>query len=172
MTLFPYTTLFRSPFSESDLKNAVFASDPNGAPGPDGFTFKFYQFFWDLVKNDLMTLTYYFYENKLNLHAINKSCICLIPKEKDANIVKKFRPISLVNCSFKILSKLLTNRLELVMDRLIDHSQSAFIKNRYILDNVILSQEILHSCHTNKQAGVVVKIDFEKPMTRLIGNIC
>ena len=50
-------------FTEEELKHAVFASEPNGAPGPDGFTFKFYQFFWDIVKSDLMLLSHYFYEN-------------------------------------------------------------------------------------------------------------
>lgn len=133
-------------FTEEELKHALFASEPNGAPGPDGFIFKFYQFFWDVVRSDLMVLTHYFFENTLDLHKINKSCICLIPKEKDAKLITKFRLISLVNFSFKLLSKLLTIRLEPIMFRIIDPSQSAFIKHRFILDNVILSQEILHSC--------------------------
>ena len=155
------------PFTEQELKQALFASEPNGAPGPDGFTFKFYQFFWDVVKSDLMILTHCFFEHTLDLHKINKSCICLIPKEKDATLITKFRPISLVNCSFKLLSKLLTIRLEPIMSRIIDPSQSAFIKNRFILDNVILSQEILHSCQTTKQQGVVVKVDFEKAYDKI-----
>ena len=155
------------PFTGIEVKEAVFASEPNGTPGSDGFTFQFYQFFWKIVKSDLMLLTHFFYENQLNLHRINKSCICLIPKENDATHIKKFRPISLVNCSFKIISKILTIRLEQIMDRLIDTSQSAFIKNRYILDNMILGQEILHSSFVNKQPGVVIKIDFEKTYDKI-----
>ena len=113
-----------------------------------------------------MLLAHYFFENNLDLHKINKYCICLIPK-KDAKIIKKYRPISLVNCSFKLLSKLLTIRLEPIMSRIIDYSQSAFLKHRYILDNVVLNQEILHSCQTSNQFGVVVKVDFEKAYDKI-----
>lgn len=69
-----------------------------------------------------MLLTHYFYENELDLHKINKSCICLIPKEKDAQLIKKYKPISLVNYRFKLISKILTIRLEHVMFRIIDES--------------------------------------------------
>lgn len=108
-----------------------------------------------------------FYNHTLDLHKLNKSCVCLIPKEKGAAHIRKFRPISLVNCSFKILSKILTNILELIMSRIIDTSQSAFLRNRYILDNVVLSQELIHSCQTQKQQRVVIKIDFEKTYDKI-----
>lgn len=98
-----------------------------------------------------MLLAHYFYDHNLDPHQINKFTICLIPKEKDATNIKKYRSISLVNCRFKLLSKLLTIRLEPIMFRIIDDSPAAFIKNRFILDNAVLSQEILHSCQTSKQ---------------------
>lgn len=62
-----------------------------------------------------MTFAYSFFANTFNLHKMNKSCICLIPQEKRASHIRKFRPISLVNCSFKMLSKVLNNILEEVM---------------------------------------------------------
>ena len=153
------SNLLELPFTESEIHKALFDSEPNGAPGPDGFSFHFYQKFWDTIKPDLLILAHSFFDHTLNLHKLNKSCICLIPKEKGASNIKKFRPISLVNCSFKLLSKMLTNRLEHIMSRLIDPSQSAFLKNRYILDNVVLSQEIIHSCQISKQQGVIIKVD-------------
>lgn len=155
------------PFTEDELKHALFASESNGAPGPDWFTFKFYQFFWEVVKADLMLLAHHFFENTLNLHKINKSCICLIPKEKYATLIIKYRPINQVNCSFKLLYKLLTFRLEPIMFRIIYASQSVFIKHRYILDNVVLSQKILHSCQTLKQPRVVIKVDFDKAYDKI-----
>ena len=67
--------------------------------------------FWDTIKNDLMNLVKSFEDNMLNLDRLNFAMITLIPKEPDARILKKFRPISLLNCSFKIFGKLLNNRL-------------------------------------------------------------
>lgn len=156
-----------TPFTIEEVKKAVFACEPHRAPGPDGFSFKFYQFFWDLIHSDFMTLCMQFYNHQTNLTSLNRSIICLIPKEKDATLITKFRPISLVNCSFKIISKILTFRLETLMSRLIDSSQAAFIKHRNILDNVILSQEILHHCHSTNESGVVIKVDFEKAYDKI-----
>ena len=155
------------PFSLDEIKNAVFTSEPNGAPGPDGFTFKFYQAFWELISSDLYQLCMHFHGHKTKLTSLNRSIICLIPKEHEAKHITKFRPISLVNCSFKIISKILTFRLESIMHRIIDTSQAAFIKGRYILDNVILSQEIIHSCQADKAEGVIVKVDFEKAYDKI-----
>lgn len=91
----------------------------------------------------------------------------MIPKEHDAKVIQKFRPISLVNCSFKLISKILTNRLEHIMHKLIDNSQSAFLKGRYILDNVVICQEIIHYSQHAKQSGVIIKIDFEKAYDKI-----
>lgn len=150
------------PFSEEEIKNAVFASDRAGAPGPDGIPFGFYQHFWDLVKTDLCSVVDAFSHNRLSLVHLNQAVVYLLPKEKKVTTIKQYRPISLVNCSMKIISKLMTLRLDPIMDRLIDPTQSAFVKGRYILDNVVLSHEILHSCRQSKEQGVVIKLDLEK----------
>jgi hypothetical protein len=104
-------TLLISPFLESEIHRAIFESDPNGSPGPYGLTFKFYQFFWKTIKGDLFRICQHFQLGDLELQFLNKSVICLIPKEPEAQVIKKVRPISLVNCSFKILSKILTFRI-------------------------------------------------------------
>lgn len=103
----------------------------------------------------------------MNLQKLNKASVCLIPREKDAVEIKKLRPISLLNCSLKIISQVLTNRLGFVMHKLIDNTQSAFLKNRFILDNVVLSNEIIHHCKKTKQQGVVIKIDWSKAYDRI-----
>lgn len=158
------------PFSLEEIHRAVLESEATGAPGPDGFSFKFYQFFWDLVKFDLWSLCQKFYNCDMDLPKLNKSIICRIPKKKDTQLIQKFRPISLVNCSLKIISKILTYRLFSIMNRIIDVNQSAFIKGRYILDNVVLSNEIIHHCTITKQQGVA-KFTLKKHMTRLVGPI-
>jgi len=94
--------LLEAPFTENEVREAVFSSYAEGAPGPDGFSFLFYQVFWDLIKVDLMNLIRVFEQGDLNLDRLNYAMITLIPKEPEAKVLKKFRPISLINCSLKI----------------------------------------------------------------------
>jgi hypothetical protein len=88
--------------------------------------------------------------------------ITLIPKENDARTMKKFRPISLLNCSFKIFCKVVTNRLAKIIGRLISQNQSPFIKCRYILESVVTAHEVVHEVYRKKREGFVFKIDYEK----------
>jgi Reverse transcriptase (RNA-dependent DNA polymerase) len=131
------------------------------APGPDGFSFLFYQSCWDIVKNDVMTLVHAYYHNVLDIYKLNMDSICLIPKKKDAKLITQFRPISLINYSFKIITKLLSNRLAPVMDKLISPTQTTYIKGINIMDNVVVTTEVLHYVK-KKIKCILFKIDFEK----------
>lgn len=103
----------------------------------------------------------------LNLERLNYGMITLISKEPEARTLKKFRPISLLNCSFKIFAKMLNNRLVQVADRLVESNQSAFIKGRYILESVVAAHEIIHELHRNHEKGVMLKLDYEKACDRV-----
>lgn len=103
-----------------------------------------------------------FADNKISLLRRNQAVVCLLPKEKEVTNIKQYWPISLNNGSIKIISKLLTIGLKGVMDRLVDQTQAAFVRGRYILDNVVLSHEFLHYCKQTKEEGVLIKIDLEK----------
>jgi len=138
-----------------------------GAPGPDGLSFLFYQEFRDIIKYDLVKLFNDFHRGDLDLFRLNFAMITLIPKVADARDMKNFRPISLIKYSFKIFSKVLTNRLALVADRLVDTNQSAFIKGRYILESVVIAHEVVHNVHSSKQPGVILKLDYEKAYDRV-----
>jgi hypothetical protein len=107
------------PFTEEEVRHAVFSSYSDGAPGPDGLSFMCYQKIWHLVKDDVMAMFRDFHLGKLDLFRLNFVVLSLIPKEPDASSMKKFRPISLLNCIFKIFTKVLTNRLGLLMNFLI-----------------------------------------------------
>jgi len=93
---------------------------------------------------------------------INCAPIVPIPKILEANKVQLFWPISLLNASFKIITKNLADRLRVALGSLVDNAQTALIKNRFILDSVGLAQEIIASCHYNHQSGILLKLDFEK----------
>lgn len=82
-----------------------------GAPGPDGLSFMFYQHFWDLIKEDFMALIHSFELGELDVSRLNYAVLTLIPKEPDAKFLKKYRPISLLNCSLKIITRVLQNKV-------------------------------------------------------------
>jgi hypothetical protein len=121
-----------APFSEAEIKEAIFSCYPEGAPGLDGLSFIFYQKFWDVIKKDIIAMFDDLYKGELDIYRLNFGLVTLVPKVNDACNMKQFRPISLLNCSFKMFSKLLTNRLGKVAQRLVATNQSAFIKGRYI----------------------------------------
>jgi hypothetical protein len=89
----------------------------------------------------------------------NSTLLTLIPKEVNLVSFDRFIPITLCNASYKILSKLLENRLKLLLGQLISHTQGGFLKGRHILDNVILIQESIHSNHQRKEQGILINID-------------
>jgi len=103
-----------------------------------------------------------FFKGDLDLSRLNFSLVTLIPKVGDATNMKQFRPISLLNCSFKIFSKLLTIRLGPISQRIVNNSQSAFIKGKYILESVVVAHELVHSLNKSGEQGVILKLYFEK----------
>jgi mannosylglycoprotein endo-beta-mannosidase len=81
--------------------------------------------------------------------------------------MRKFRPISLLNCVFKIFTKVITNRFALIIDRLVSQQQSTFIRGRFILESVVSAHEIIYEVHRKKEKGLVSKIDYEKAYARV-----
>lgn len=159
--------MLTAPFTEEEIKEAVFSCYAEGAPGPDGLPFLFYQKFWDIVKADIINMFLDFHKGELDIYRLNFALVTLVPKVSDACNMRQFRPISLINCSFKLFSKLLTLRLGKVAQRLVATNQSAFIKGRYILGSVVVAHEIVHSLHQSKDKGVVIKLDYEKSYDRV-----
>ena len=94
----------------------------------------------EIVRFDLLQLFEAWFRDDMDIYRLNFAMITLIPKEKNASSMKKFRPISLLNCSFKIFTKVLTNRIAKIASRLITNCQSAFIGGRFILESVVTAQ--------------------------------
>jgi hypothetical protein len=149
-------------FSMEEIKDIVDQMEKNKAVGPDGFPIEFYQHCWEIVKHDVMAVFDDLFDQKIDLDRINYGIITLIPKSVEADIIQKFRPICLLQVFFKIVSKALTVRAVLVMNKLLHPYQTAFVEGRYITDGVMLLQEVLRESKFRKQQGVILKIDFEK----------
>ena len=91
----------------------------------------------------------------------NSTFLALIPKEVNPVSFDRFRPISLCNASYKILAKLLANRLKPLLGSLISPLQGGFVKGRHLIDNVIQVQEALHSNFQRKEKGMLIKLDMK-----------
>ncbi|GJT75705.1 putative RNA-directed DNA polymerase, eukaryota, reverse transcriptase zinc-binding domain protein [Tanacetum coccineum] len=154
-------------FSREEIKQVVWDCGGDRAPGPDGFTFKFFTFFWDLIENDVVRFVHEFFRTNFFPKGCNFSFIALIPKVSNAKAVSDFRPISLIGCQYKIIGKLLANRLSTVIGDCVNPVQSAFIKGRNILDGPLILNEVLAWHRQRKKELMVFKVDFEKAFDSL-----
>jgi hypothetical protein len=127
----------------------------------------FYQKFWGVMKGDFMALVREFEKGKAGMARLNCVVIILILKEDEAKTFKKFRLISIINCSFKDFAKAMNNRLEVVCNRLLTPNQSAFVKGRFILESVVSAHKIIYMVVRNKEKGVILKLDYEKAYDRV-----
>nr|GEV97170.1 RNA-directed DNA polymerase, eukaryota [Tanacetum cinerariifolium] len=129
--------------SKEDIKKAVWDCGTDKSPGSDRFTFGFYRRFWKIIENDVFEAVKHFFTHGDIPKGCNSSFIALIPKIPDANVIKDFRPISLIGSLYKIIAKILANRLVVVLGDIINEVQSAFIADRQILDDPFILNEVL-----------------------------
>nr|GEX25757.1 RNA-directed DNA polymerase, eukaryota [Tanacetum cinerariifolium] len=148
--------------SNEEIKRAVWDCGIDKSPGPDEFTFGFYHRFWNLIENDVYDVVKYFCTYGVIPKGCNSSFIALIPKIFDANMVKDFRPISLIGSLYKIVAKILANCLVGVLGDIVNKVQSAFIAGRQIFDGPFILNEVLQWCKIKKKQSLIFKVDFEK----------
>lgn len=125
-------------------------------------SFLFFKHFWDTIKEDLWRLCDDFFFGKANLKRINWACIALIPKVDTLGAPGDYRPISMINSTLKIISKLIATPLDKVINGLVDVEQSVFLKGRYNLDNIASLEELIFSIHKWRMHGHILKVDFAK----------
>ncbi|GKB10316.1 RNA-directed DNA polymerase, eukaryota, partial [Tanacetum coccineum] len=148
--------------TDDEIKRAVRDCGADKSPRPDGFTFEFFRKFWYIVGKEVINVVKEFFNSSVFSKGCNPSFIALIPKVLDAKCLNDFRPISLIGCQYKIIGKILANRLSMVIDDIISQEQSAFIKGRQITDGPLILNEIISWCKSKKMQSLLFKVDFQK----------
>lgn len=143
--------------------------NPWGAPGPDGFQPGFFKANWGILGPDIIKATQDFFRTGIMEKDFNHSFITLIPKISTPQTPADFRPISLSNTIYKLISKILANRLKPLLNRLISPNQSVFLPERQITDNIIIAHELIHSMKTSKKKKgfLALKIGLLKAFDRV-----
>ena len=147
----------------SKIHQVVLAMNKEGAPGPDGFGAVFFHCYWDIVKNDVINAVLEFFTRDWILPNFNTNTIILIPKTPDAITVGQYRPIALANFKFKIISKIVADKLAPFMNLIISPEQKGFIKGRNIKDGICITSEAINHLHQKAYAGnLAFKVDISK----------
>ena len=155
------------PFSHAEIDEAVSDLPSDKAPGPDGFNGLFIKVCWPIIKYDFYRLFEEFWSGSLNLQSINDAYITLIPKNNSPESPNDYRPISLLNSSFKLITKLLANRLQSKILSIVHANQYGFLKTRTIQDCVAWAYEYIHQVDKSDRPAVIVKLDLQKHLTQL-----
>jgi hypothetical protein len=158
------------PFLEDEVRAALFHMHPLKSPGQDGFPAIFYQKNWDTVGKDVCCAILSFLNGGQFDSSLNATNIVLIPKVSSLSKLTDFRPISLCNVLYKIISKVLANQLKSILPYIISPEQSAFVPGRLITNNVLVGFETLHTRATRlsgKDGFMAMKLNMSKAYDRM-----
>ncbi|XP_057453964.1 uncharacterized protein LOC130745626 [Lotus japonicus] len=165
-----HLAVLSDPFTKEEVEAALFQMHPTKAPGIDDFPALFYKKIWGVIGDDVARFCLQILQGQASLGNINHTLLVLIPKIKKAEHATQFRPISLCNVIFKIVTKTIANRLKLILPDLICEAQSAFVHNRLITDNALIAHECFHYMKkeiTGRNDIMALKLDMAKAYDRI-----
>ncbi|KAL0747632.1 hypothetical protein Bca101_029634 [Brassica carinata] len=152
-----------SPVTVEEIISALNALPNDKVSGPDGFTKEFYVAAWSVIGGDFITAVQSFFIYGFLPTGINATILTLIPKTEEAQTMKDFRPIACCNLIYKVISKVLARRLKTILPEAIEANQTAFIKGRLMLENVLLASELVNGYHKESNSNrATVKFDISK----------
>lgn len=159
-------------FTKEEVCTTISQMAPYKSPGPDGFPPCFYQKFWPVIGKEVYKTVLFCLNSGRSLETINDTNVVLIPKKNISSRVTNFRPISLCNVIYKLVAKVIANRLKCVLPHIISPNQSAFVAGRHIFDNVVAAYEILHTMNSmkGKKSFMALKLDMSMAYDRVECN--
>ena len=157
------------PFTKTEIDDVIPQLGALRAPGPDGYQALFYQKNWALVADKVYEMVLQALQGKGLPQGINSTHIALLPKIQTPETAAHFRPIGLCNVSYKIITKVIVNRLKPILPILISNTQASFVPGRQITDNIVIVQEVIHTMRRKQgsKGFMALKVDFEKAYDRL-----
>lgn len=137
--------ILEADYMQEEVKVDLFQMFPTKAPGPDGFPAHFFQRHWEVCGTEVTYIFLRIINGTESVESINDTILILIPKVKNPSSLTQFRPISLCSALYKIASKVISNRLKLVLPDIISEEQPAFVAGRLITDNILLPMSVFTS---------------------------
>lgn len=155
--------------SDAEILETLRDKDSHKISGPDVMLGLFFKHFWSIVEPEVQEMVKAFFTRDFMSSEVNHSHIVLIPKIDNPSEIFHFRPISLCNVSYKLIAKILANRLRPVLSHIISPFQYAFAKGRVIQDNLVLTHEIFHMLRSKRKGRqyMVVRTNIEKVYDRM-----
>lgn len=156
-------TYLTSPVEATEVKEAIFSMGDEKAPGPDGFSAYFFKVCWSIIGSEVVNAVTDFFRTGKILRQINATNICLVPKVASPNLPSEFRPIACCNVVYKAITKIMANRLQTILPNIVSHHQSAFIKGRVIMSNILICQDLVRGySRATGSPRCMMKIDLRK----------
>lgn len=159
--------LLEMDITKEEIRGAISALSNDKSPSPDGFPVQFYKESIGWFVDDLYSLYIEAIIKGSLGKNVNQGLIKLIPKGGDKTLIKNWRPITLLNVSYKILVKLVARRLKKILPKIVSSTQTRFVKGRYILENLVTCWESLHWAKESRQSGAMLLINVEKAYDRI-----
>ncbi|XP_016454374.2 uncharacterized protein LOC107778605 [Nicotiana tabacum] len=155
--------------TKEEVRHAVFGLNGESAGGPNGFTGCFFQFCWDIIGDDIVDMVKAFFNGCELPRYVTHTNLVLLPKKKEVITFSDMRLISLSNFVNKMFSRVVHERLAVLLPNLISEEQAGFVKGMSIVENVLLTQEIIKDIRLRTKVGpnVVTKLDMAKAYDRL-----
>ena len=164
-------TSLESNITQKEILDSLKLLKNGKSPGTDGFTSEFYKFFWSDIRDLLLdSISYSLQYGELSTEQ-KRGIITLIPKKgKNRLQLKNWRPITLLNTDYKLLTKALAVRLKSILPNIINEDQTGYVKGRFIGTNIRLVEDIIHFTESYNKPGILLNIDFEKAFDTINWN--